>query len=202
MEVQLQNISKRYIFDWIIKDLNYLFPEGSVTGVNGINGSGKSTLIKILSGWLSTSKGQVSYTLDGKAVKRDNIYKHVSIVGPYTDVIQEYDLEEMYTFHTKFKKLNGIATFEEFRDVVRLKGHRGKPMQFYSSGMKQRVELAFALLTNTKLLLLDEPTAYLDENNKKWFYDLLKVNMKSKTVIISSNDMEDFTYCTKVLELG
>ena len=202
MQVQLQQISKRYIFDWIINDFSYNFLAGSVTGVNGINGSGKSTLIKMISGWLSPTEGNISYTNRGDQISRSEIYKHVSIVAPYTDTIQEFDLEEVYQFHTKFKTLQSVANFEEFQSIVHLKGHRGKPLQYYSSGMKQRVQLALAVLTDTKLLLLDEPTAYLDSSNKTWFYDLLFRHMQDRTVIISSNDAEDFQFCSGVLELS
>ncbi len=202
MKVTLHNISKRFLYDWIIKDLSHDFPSGSHTGIKGINGSGKSTLIKMVSGWLSPSKGSISYVDRGHEVKRENIYKHVSIVAPYTDIIQEYDLKEMYDFHTKFRPLMDVEDYKAFQEIVRLKGHRGKPLEHYSSGMKQRVQLALALLSEAQLLLLDEPTSYLDETNKKWFYKLLEQSMSSKTVIVSSNDMEDFQFCDKVIDLG
>jgi len=201
VHIQLQNISKRYIYDWIIKDLSYTFAGGSITGVDGINGSGKSTLIKIISGWLSPSVGSINYLSDNIEISRSEIFKHVSIVAPYTDVIQEFDLTEMYDFHVKFKALKNIPDFDKFQSVVRVKKHSGKPLQYYSSGMKQRVQLALAILSETGLLLLDEPTAYLDKENKKWFYDLLSKNMNGRTVIISSNDMEDFQFCENVLNL-
>lgn len=201
MEVTLQNVSKRFVFDWIVKDLDCEFKKG-VSGIHGINGSGKSTLIKLISGWLSPSKGSISYAdSSGESLKRDDIYKQVSIVAPYTDIIVEYDLKEMYAFHTKFRPLESINSFSEFAEVVRLKKQKGKPLQHYSSGMKQRVQLALALLSDTSLLLLDEPTSFLDTQNKAWFYDLLENQIKNRTVIISSNDREDFKFCKSIIEL-
>lgn len=201
MEVELHNISKRYIFDWIIKDLTFVFPQNSVTGISGINGSGKSTLIKMISGWLSPSNGKILYQWNNKIVSRSDVYAHVSIVAPFTDLISEFDLEESFRFHTKFKKFSKSIEFEQFQSIVNLKEHRGKPLKYYSSGMRQRVQLALATLTKSKLLLLDEPTAYLDTENKKWFYSLLFKNIADKTVIISSNDNEDFQYCAEILKL-
>lgn len=201
MEVQLQNISKRYLFDWIIKDLTHKFDSGSCTGITGINGSGKSTLVKMLSGWLSPSKGKVQYTKNGLTVKVDSIYKSLSIVAPYTDIIQEYDLQEMYNFHVSFRPLPNVVDYKAFTDIVHLKGQLGKPLAYYSSGMKQRVQLALALLSDTSLLLLDEPTSYLDIENKKWFYNLLENVLADRTVIISSNDAEDLQFCKGVLQL-
>jgi len=202
VEIKLTDISKRYIYDWILSGVNHTFRSGSITGVTGINGSGKSTLIKIISGYLSPSEGSITYALNGKQITRSDIHKYVSIVAPYTELILEYELEEMYNFHTKFRKLSDVASYTQFRDLVRLKGHAGKALMYYSSGMKQRVQLALALLTPTKILLLDEPTSYLDQENKKWFYDLLAKRMPDRTVIISSNDTEDFQYCSEVLDLS
>lgn len=201
MQVIADKLCKRYLYDWIIKDLSRNFESESVTGVSGINGSGKSTLMKMLSGWLSPSKGSVMYRHQQETVSTADVHKYVSIVAPYTDLIQEYDLEEMYHFHTGFRELPSISDFAHFEEVVKLKGHNGKSLQYYSSGMKQRVQLALATLSKSPLLLLDEPTSYLDAENKAWFYQLLADHIDGKTVIISSNDEEDFQLCSDVLYL-
>lgn len=201
MQVIADQLCKRYLYDWIIKDLSRDFVSKSVTGVSGINGSGKSTLMKILSGWLSPSKGSIVYRHQEEIVPTSEVHRYVSIVAPYTDLIQEYDLREMYHFHTGFRDLKGISGFAHFEEVVKLKGHKGKALQYYSSGMKQRVQLALATLSKSPLLLLDEPTSYLDTENKAWFYELLTNNTEGKTVIIASNDDEDFQLCSDVLHL-
>lgn len=201
MQVTIQNLSKRYLYDWIIRNMSHTFESGTITGVNGINGSGKSTLIKMLCGFLSSSEGNISYTLDGKNIERSDVFQYVSLAAPYTDIINEYDVEEMFTFHTKFKNLRERIDSNQFLEIVKLKGNKGKQIQFYSSGMKQRLQLALALLSDTKLLLLDEPTSYLDEENKAWFYDLLSKNKNNRTIIIASNDKEDFELCGNVISL-
>jgi len=201
MKITIQNLSKRYLYDWIIRDLNHVFESGSITGVNGINGSGKSTFMKMLSGYLSPSEGHVTYTYNDKNVDRSDIYQYMTLAAPYTDVINEYDVKEMFLFHTKFKKMRLELTTSEFLDIVKLKGNKGKQIQFYSSGMKQRLQLAIALITDSKLLLLDEPTSYLDSENKAWFYDLLRKHKDGRTIIIASNDAEDFELCSDVIQL-
>ncbi|MEM9548121.1 MAG: ABC transporter ATP-binding protein [Bacteroidota bacterium] len=201
MKITLSNLSKRYLYDWIIRDFDYVFESNSITGINGINGSGKSTLIKLISGYLSPSQGQISYTSNGKKLDRSEVYKQLSLAAPYSDLIQEYDAREMFLFHTKFKKMRKEFDAKGFLKMVKLEGNLGKQIQFYSSGMKQRLQLAIALFSNSKLLLLDEPTSYLDEENKGWFYDLLKNEMSGRTVIIASNDADDFQFCTNVITL-
>jgi len=201
MNVTVEKLSKRYLYDWIIRDMDYDFTSHSITGINGINGSGKSTLIKLLSGYLSPSEGTITYTLMGKSVERADLYKHLSLAAPYSDLIQEYDAEEMFRFHTKFKKLRIDFSVKKFLQTVKLTGTKGKQIQYYSSGMKQRLQLAFALFTDSKLLLLDEPTSYLDNENKAWFYGLLKEHIADRTIIIASNDPEDFQFCDEVLSI-
>jgi len=201
MKLTLQNLSKRYLYDWIIREMNHEFEANTITGINGINGSGKSTLIKLMSGFLSPSEGKILYHLDGQSIDRSDIYQYLSISAPYTDLVQEYDVEEMYLFHTKFKKMRKDLDAKDFLNVVRLSGNKGKQIQYYSSGMKQRLQLAIALFTDSKLLLLDEPTSYLDSENKEWFYNLLQSELADRTIIIASNDLEDFQYCTEVITL-
>ena len=173
MKITLEKLSKRYLYDWIIKDLSLVFESNSITGINGINGSGKSTLINLLSGYLSPSQGKISYELGDKKIERSDLYNYVSLAAPYSDLIQEYDAEEMFLFHKKFKKLRVDLDVNTFLERVNLKDNKGKQIQYYSSGMKQRLQLAMALFTDSKLLLLDEPTSYLDNTNKDWFYSLL-----------------------------
>jgi len=201
MKITIQNLSKRYLYDWIIRDKNHVFESGSITGVNGINGSGKSTFIKMISGYLSSSEGQIEYIHEGKKIDRSDLYQYMTLAAPYTDIVNEYDAEEMFLFHTKFKKLRVALEVSDFLDIVKLKRNKGKQIQFYSSGMKQRLQLALALMTDSKLLLLDEPTSYLDSENKAWFYNLLRQHKDGRTIIIASNDSEDFELCEKVIQL-
>jgi len=199
MHINVENISKRYLYDWIIKDMSHTFSSESITGINGINGSGKSTFIKMISGYLSPSKGKIEYSIDDQKIDRSDLFKYISLAAPYTDIINEYDVEEMFHFHCKFKKMRIDNDLSLFLDIVKLKGSKGKQIQFYSSGMKQRLQLALALLTDSNLLLLDEPTSYLDQENKLWFYDLLSQHKNGRTIIIASNDNEDFEHCDDVL---
>ena len=149
MKITLEKLSKRYLYDWIIRDMDFVFETNSITGVNGINGSGKSTLIKLLSGYLSPSEGKISYEMGGNKIDRSDVFQHMSLAAPYTDLIQEYDAEEMFLFHRKFKKLRRDYDVKTFLDKVNLKGNKGKQIQYYSSGMKQRLQLAMAVYTDS-----------------------------------------------------
>lgn len=197
--IEVTNLSKRYGFQWIIKDFSAVFNQGMIIGIAGKNGSGKSTLIRILAGYLSPSRGTISYDIEGKNVKRGQIYNHLALAAPYTDVINEFTLYELFQFHQKFKSFSNSFTFESFEEEIQLTGQKNKLLQQFSSGMKQKIQLALSIFSNTHILLLDEPTAFLDENAKKWFKNTLLKNSPERIVIIASNDQYDLDLCSEVI---
>jgi ABC-type multidrug transport system ATPase subunit len=201
IEIHLKNVSKRYDFQWILKDLNASFSDDKVSAIAGSNGSGKSTLIKILSGFLSPSQGTVEYMIDQKIVKTAEIYRQISLVAPYTDLINEFTLEEMLRFHSTFKPMRKKLSVSEFQEIIQLKVQKDKQLFQFSSGMKQKIQLALSILSDTPILLLDEPTSFLDVNAKKWFAELLHQNTQNRCVIIASNDTFDLDLCSTALYL-
>jgi len=202
MEVILSNISKRYGYQWVIRNCNYRFPTNSISGIAGHNGSGKSTLIKIISSYLSPTAGKIAYKSGTQVLSESSVYNYISFVGPYTSLIKEYTLEELFDFHFIFKGRREQIEYAAFYDLLELKLNKGKRMGELSSGMNQRVQLALALYSDTPLLLLDEPTSYLDVDAKKWFYGHLRKCSDNRTVIISSNDEEDFNLCGTINDLS
>ena len=200
-EVVATSISKRYGYQWIIQDFNHQFHAGTIYGLSGSNGSGKSTLMKILSSFLTPTAVKITYQVDNKDVANDRIFQHISFASPYTDLINEYTLEENFKFHSKFKPLVREIDFKTFENNIQLKGHAQKTLQHFSSGMKQKIQLALALMSNTSILLLDEPTSFLDANAKKWFSELLGEYSNNRVVIIASNDGYDLDLCKEVISL-
>jgi ABC-type multidrug transport system ATPase subunit len=200
-EIHISDLSKRYQFQWVIRNISYSFSGSKMYGVGGRNGSGKSTLLQILSGYLSPSSGSIIYSVSHRNVSASNVFKEVSLVGPYTDVINEFTLQEMFHFHFKFKQpFNGL-TFQQFEEIIELQKQGNKCLNHFSSGMKQKIQLALALLSKTPFLFLDEPTSFLDSGAKKWFSEMLDAYAKDRLTIISSNDPFDLGHCSEVLLL-
>ena len=195
MQIALHNISKRFGYQWVIRDCSWELNENSVIAVSGPNGSGKSTLVKIISGFLSPTSGEIKYTLNGSNISRGEVYKHISLVGPYSGLIGEFTLREIYEFHFKFKSNINNETYYDFKSWLNLDISDHKRIMDYSSGMHQRAQLGLALKTNSSVLIFDEPTSFLDENAKKWFYEKLEKVKGNRTIIIASNDKEDFQLC-------
>ena len=200
MYIELNKISKRYGYQWILRDLDLEISSGSILGVNGLNGSGKSTLIKILSGFLSPSDGKITHSVDNKNIKIADVYKSVSWVAPYLGLTDNYTIEEMYNLQSKFKRMK-TESFKEFIEIVDLKEHQNKYIKDFSSGMEQRLQLGLAILSDTPLLLLDEPTSYLDSNAISWYHSLLQNHIKERTVVIASNDAGDLSECERNIDV-
>lgn len=201
LEIHLENVGKRYLRRWIFRDVSYRIPAGGRVGVTGYNGSGKSTLIKIVIGALAPSAGSVAFSIDGKNVDGEKVFRKLAFAAPYTDLIEEMNLMEFLGFHSRFRPLRpGL----DGRDIVQLLGSQfntGTHLKSYSSGMKQRVRLALAVCTEASAVVLDEPTSNLDEEGKAWYASLLQRLGADTTVLIASNEPRDMEFCEDFIHI-
>ncbi len=203
MNIVLEKIGKKFMHKWIIKQLDLEYKTPGQYGILGNNGSGKSTLLKILSGILTPSEGKISWNFNGKDVS-SHIYQYLSVASPHLDLIEEFSLDETLSFHQKFKPfLKGHNVDSLFKISGLSNTNYSKPIKYYSSGMKQRVKLILALMSDTPLVLLDEPCSNFDELSHSWYRNLINDFAGERLLIIASNnkDTECFS-CKKFLELS
>jgi len=201
MEIILNNIAKRYLYDWIFRNIDYHFSSTARYAILGANGSGKSTLLKILSGHLTPTKGDIQYKIAGQEIDKEDIYRQLSYTSPYIDLIEEFTLSETIQFHRQFKPFHNNLSTNDFLGLIQLEKAKNKEVRFFSSGMKQRLKLGLAICSDTSLLLLDEPTATLDEKSVAWFHELLEHYASNKLIIIASNEERDVTTCQKRINI-
>lgn len=201
MEIVASSVYKRFYRNWIIKDFNYSFSQGHVYGIAGSNGSGKSTLLQILSGMMGPSKGQINYFSDGIAIEEEMWFSKIAYAAPYADVYDYMNVLELINHHQHFKKFINNITSKEFIEICYLNGHEDKLIKYYSSGMKQRLKLGLAILSETPVLFLDEPISNLDDRAKLWCKQLLQNHCENRLVIIASNEPEDFELVNYKIEL-
>ncbi len=195
MELKLNQVSKRYQFEWIFKDISLHVPAFSHWAITGSNGSGKSTLLKCLSGMNPLSHGSISYFSEGKEIHGNEIFKSLVISAPYMELPEEFTLRELLQFHFKFKRPADNLPLDEMMEIMYLKIHQNKPISQFSSGMKQRLKLGLCFFSDSKLILLDEPTSNLDEQGIAWYLQLVKEFSKNKTLFICSNDPKEYSFC-------
>jgi len=200
MLICVDNISKRYTTGWVIKDFSVQIPSKSKIAITGPNGSGKSTLIQIIAGYLSCTKGNIVYSHNGNNIQRDNIYQHISMSAAYAELDEEFTPTEIYKHYSHFKKFL-ISDAKEFLELADLKREKNQTISSFSSGMKQRLSIALACCMDVPLLIMDEPTSFLDGQRKSWYQDMLVHYAKEKTVIIASNDPLDYSFCDSVFSI-
>ena len=200
--IELNNIGKRFRYEWIFKNITHSFESGKSYALLGPNGSGKSTLMKILSGHLTPSDGQITFLHNGKKIDGDNVYQLISYSAPYIDVIEEMTLTEIIAFHSKFKPLRKALIINDLIRILNFKNAADKEIRFFSSGMKQRLKLALSICSDTPILLLDEPTTNLDAQGIAWYRDLMQqFSDKNRLVIVASNIEHDYDFCEKQLNI-
>jgi ABC-type multidrug transport system ATPase subunit len=195
MIIDLQQVSKRYTNQWILKNVTYTFESGNKYAIRGSNGSGKSTLLKILSGFLSPSKGNISYAEGGKTLSKSTIYKSVSYAAPYLGSPEKLSVQEAVTLHFRFKNIINGQAESWFYDQMNLPVNKSARLNELSSGQQQRLHLAMAILSDTDILLLDKPGSYLDESANAWLQNLIANNAHNRLVIVASNDDGDLKHC-------
>lgn len=196
MEIILDHIGRRFNRDWIFRGVSCKFIAGSSYAILGPNGSGKSTLLKIISSNLTPSEGQISYLRDGLPMAVERVYQEVTMAAPYLEFIEDFTLKEMLQFHFKFKPLPQSMDLQAMIDLLEfpLAAHQ-RPLRNFSSGMKQRVKLVLACCGDNKMVLLDEPTTNLDAEAIRWYHQLIANHTADKTLIIASNQPEEYLNC-------
>ncbi|MFA5971535.1 MAG: ABC transporter ATP-binding protein [Lentimicrobiaceae bacterium] len=198
MQIILSKISRKFNYEWIFRDVDFEFEQGNAYAILGSNGSGKSTLLQIISGHLHPSGGTVTYFHNNQEIPVDDFFRHVTFSGPYLELIEEFTLEEMITFHSRFRKFRHNMDVNAVMEATGLMRNRNKPIKYFSSGMKQRVRLAIALLTESEVVLLDEPAANLDRKAIEWYRSLVAENHKDRIIIVCSNSQsEEHDFCTQ-----
>lgn len=210
VKIEANKLRKRFGLHWIVYDFSQVFESGSRTAVLGPNGSGKSTLLKLLSGQLLPSDGDLSFSVSGKVISESNLYREISLCGPYVELIEELTGEEAAQLHARLRGFRSrnpegmqpqkLTPDDLWERVGWSKRIRRQTIASYSSGMKQRMRLLLALATDSSALYLDEPTSNLDVEGIDWYQQLVADWAGDRTVLIASNEERDFVSCTKRIE--
>lgn len=201
MTIQLHNAAKRYNRDWIFRNISYTFQPGRQYAITGPNGSGKSTLLQVLSGAVSINEGSCSHILGDKTVAAEKVFRYTSICAPYLELVEEFTLTEFLTFHQSFKPFVNGLTVNAVMEAVHLDHASQKKINEYSSGMKQRVKLAQCILSDTPVVLLDEPCTNLDTAGIELYHHLIQTYGSGRLVVVSSNDIAEYGFCEEVLDI-
>jgi len=201
MTIQLTDAGKRFNRDWIFRHVTYNFYGGKSYAITGPNGSGKSTLLQAIAGSMNMSEGICESLIADRKLEDGEIYKYISIVAPYLEVIEEMSAKEFLLFHASFKPLLSSVTIDEVIKIIGLEKAADKQIRYYSSGMKQRVKLAQAIFSDAPVLLLDEPCTNLDKTGYDLYHQLINNYCSNKLIIVSSNDEKEMDFCEEKISI-
>ena len=202
LTISLANAGKKYNHNWIFSGLSTELNSGTATAILGTNGSGKSTLLQVISSAIMPTQGDVTYRMKGADIRAEHAFRLMSIAAPYIELIEDFTLTEMVCFHRRLKPLVRNMATPEFIRICDLIENSDKPLRHFSSGMKQRVKLALAILSDTPALLLDEPVTNLDKAGIEWYRELMERNSNNRLIVISSNSVQDeFDFCTAHIKM-
>lgn len=202
MRIELTNVAKRFGRETVFAGVDLVLGSGARVAVGGPNGSGKSTLLQVVAGALTPTAGTVRHALGDAPLDPEAVYRHVAIAAPYLNLYEELSLREAIAVQARFKPFQRGMRPEEVARIAYLDAHLGKPVRNFSSGMKQRLKLALAVLSDTPLLLLDEPASNLDTAGIAWYRDLLEGHLGGRTLLVASNRHADETFaCTEAVDI-
>jgi ABC-type multidrug transport system ATPase subunit len=202
ISIQLNGISKKYINEWIFKNVSLTITPSQKIVVLGSNGSGKSTLLQTISSFLIPTKGELIWNNGTEKIDDETIFKYLSMASPYMELIEDFTLTEIVEHQKKFKPFLNNLTAKEIISLMQLEHASEKYLKNYSSGMRQRVKLGLAILADCPVLLLDEPCTNLDAKAIEWYQNLIKQHALHKTILVCSNTVkEEYSFCDTSIEI-
>ena len=202
-DLRIKDLSRRFGERTVFSDISAAAIPGRSLVITGPNGSGKSTLLKIIAGLLSPTSGEVSLTVDGQTVTDDARRGVLGYVAPDLVLYRELSGVENLQF---FSQVAGFEpSIEYLRDLLNFVGLKGRGREFvgnYSSGMRQRLKYAFALLRRPPVLLLDEPTANLDAAGVEMARAVVKDQQDRGILVIATNEPNEVAWGETVVKLS
>lgn len=198
----VENLGKRFGHRKVFSKINFELHSGDSIAIVGSNGSGKSTLLKVILSLLVPSKGTVEYKNEHTVLTDDNFRSYVSFVSPYLNLYDHLTAEENLVFFSTVAGFN--VTGKEINFLLAKVGLEGRGMDYvmeYSSGMKQRLKYAVALLKKPEFLFLDEPTSNLDDDGKKIVFDIIEEYRKDSIILIATNEKEEYDLAKNIVRL-
>jgi heme exporter protein A len=208
IELSCENLEKSFSHKLIFKKLTLKLTNSSSLVITGRNGTGKSTLIKILANLIRESNGKKWIKVNDKLIDRDLQFSNIGLLAPYLNLYDELTGYENLEFFLKLKlnhnkniKKNTKEKIINLLEKVNLYKRRNDLINNYSSGMKQRLKIAFAILNNPLLLLMDEPRTNLDKEGIDIVYEIADNQKKNGILIIATNENEDTKLCSDSINI-
>lgn len=200
-ELIAERVGQRFGRRVLFRKLDLVARGGETLAITGSNGSGKSTLVRILAGVLTPTRGRVVMRRDGDEVPDVDRPFSTGLVAPYLNVYDGFTPRENLEFIARARRLEDAARrIESVLERVTLADRADDYVGTFSSGMKQRMRFAAALLADPPVVILDEPTSNLDEAGIRTVDGIVRAcTADGKVVIVATNDADEAAACDRTL---
>ncbi|OBR62487.1 bacitracin ABC transporter ATP-binding protein [Paenibacillus oryzae] len=190
--IQVDHIRKSFGKKDALSDVSFSIPKGEVFGFLGPSGSGKTTLIKLLTAQLNPTSGQAKVFNEPAEMMQKSIQKkRFGILTDNSGLYERLTIEENLELYRQLYDLPA-SSIDKVLQFVNMSGERKKKFNQLSKGMRQRIQLAAAIIHEPELLFLDEPTSALDPVNSAHIYKGLRyLNENGTTIFLTTHDMAE-----------
>jgi ABC-2 type transport system ATP-binding protein len=201
--IEINNLSKMYKNILAVKNINFKISKGSIIGLLGPNGCGKSTTIGMMLGLIKPTSGEV--LINNKNIEKDrtDLLQKMNFISPYIELPKKLTIEEnLKVYGRMYGVINLKEKITELMEKLNLVEFKKRKTGELSSGQKNRVSLAKALINDPEILLLDEPTASLDPDVGDYVRGIIEnfASNNKKTILIASHNMNEVErLCDEVL---
>ena len=192
--IEINNLTKQFKNVLAVKNINFKINKGKIIGLLGPNGCGKSTTIGMMLGLIKPTSGNVFINSQNIETNRTNLLEKMNFISPYIELPKKLTVEENLKVYGRLygvKNLNDKIS--ELMEKLNLTDFKKRKTGELSSGQKNRVSLAKALINDPEILLLDEPTASLDpdvgDNIRSFIEDF--ASNKGTTILLASHNMNE-----------
>ena len=205
MTIEIKNLSKEYNNILAVKNINFTINKGSIVGLLGPNGCGKTTTIGMMLGLIKPTSGTVF--INGQNIENENnrtkILEKVNFISPYVELPKKLTVEENLKVYGKMYGVNNLneKILNLMKELNLLEFEKRKTGEL-SSGQKNRVSLAKALINDPEILFLDEPTASLDPDVGDYIRTYIEnfASKKGTTILLASHNMNEVErLCNEVM---
>ena len=203
--IEINSLSKKYKNTQAVENINFKIKKNTIVGLLGPNGCGKTTTIGMLLGLIKPSSGTVF--IDGKNIEKENnrtkILEKVNFISPYVELPKKLTVEENLKVYGRMYGINNLQDkILNLMEDLNLLDFKKRKTGELSSGQKNRVSLAKALINDPEILLLDEPTASLDPDVGDYIRTYIEnfAAKKGTTILLASHNMNEVErLCNEVM---
>jgi len=205
MTIEIKNLNKQYNNILAVKNINFKINKGSIVGLLGPNGCGKTTTIGMILGLIKPTSGSVY--VNGQNIEnessRTKILEKVNFISPYVELPKKLTVEENLKVYGRMYSVSNLKEkISDLMNELNLYDFKKRKTGELSSGQKNRVSLAKALINDPEILLLDEPTASLDPDVGDYIRTYIEsfASKKGTTILLASHNMNEVErLCNEVM---